>query len=341
MLTALAILALVTLGEPSLPPAGIAQVGVTCPVCRHSFEAFAIEETNQAAGIDRDLFARAIGPQPEFYRVSTCPGCLYSGYLSDFADDAVVPPFVVEQVQQAGRLTRPPGFTPDSGPRDIDASTRYVLAIQCYEWRQAGDEALAWLHLRASWVVRDMAAVVPRDDRLDRVIHFAQRWRPTSTPNRNPAEDELTMVTAAAVAAAEGRFTRFQEPFVRFFIAMLLRRHGENRHAVTRLDALTQNPLLLEPLRAAATRMAESIEAEQRHQRQALAHFERALLAEEVSPANRAAATYLAAELCRRLGREREAVRWFDGALADESLPAELRRWANEQRTAIARPEAQ
>lgn len=331
-------IALTAVTQTPLPLSGIGRQAVTCPVCGQAFDAFDILETNSSAGVDRDLFARAIGPQPEFYRVSTCPTCLYSGYLTDFTASGPIPPDVADKILKAHRLPRPAGITKTSDQREIDARDRYELAILCYQWRQRSDEALAWMHLRAAWVIRDTASVVPRTPRLERVMEFSRQWQPPRRPGANQADNELEIVTGAAAALAEGEFNRYQEPYVRFFLAMLLRKQGENREAGSLLAALKDDPLLEDTLRTAAERMAASIAVEQRHQREALACFERALLAEQIAPANRAVAAYLAGELCRRLNRDTEAARWFERAIAAGQLPPELKRWAQEQR-AWARPE--
>jgi len=315
-----------------LPLAGIGRQRVKCPVWGRPFEAFDVVEENTACGVDRDLFARAIGPQPEFYRISTCPSCLYSGYLTDFTAGGPVPPFVVERILRDHALPRPAGVTPESDPREIDARDRYALAIRCYEWRQRSDESLAWLHLRASWVVRDTASVAPRTPRLERVLALAQRWHPPRRAGANQADDELEIVTRAAASLAEGQFNRYQEPVVRFVVAMLLRKQGENRQAAPLLAALKDDVLLEEPLREAARTMVESIAAEQEHQRAAAARFQKALLSERMAEPNRAAALYLTGELYRRLGRDAEAIRWFDRALASGKLSPELLRWTRQQR---------
>ena len=46
---------------------------LTCPVCKQDFTGITCPQSNIRAGVDRDLFARGMGPQPEFYRIATCP----------------------------------------------------------------------------------------------------------------------------------------------------------------------------------------------------------------------------------------------------------------------------
>ncbi|HOA72268.1 MAG TPA: DUF2225 domain-containing protein [Phycisphaerae bacterium] len=320
-----------------LPLSLLGRHRLACPVCEQVFTALVVTHTNARGGVDRDLFARAVGPEPEYYRISTCPNCGYSGYLSDFAPDVVLPPDLRQRILKSPRLELPAGFTPDSDPRELDASDRYRLAIQCYRWGQKSDEAIGWLHLRASWIARDEGAMLPKDPRLARVMEYLERYRPElSDAGGNQRSVEMQMVSRALEALAIGQFNRYQKPYVELAVALILRRHGENRQAGPMLDRLIEYKSFSESLRQGIARMRESIQREREHQAEAVTCFERALLAGQVARANRGVACYLVGELCRRLGRDREAVRWYDEALRDASLPAEVRTWASEQRGEIA-----
>ena len=305
---------------------------LTCPVCQQTFATVACTQTNTRGGVDRDLFARALGPQPEFYRISTCPACGYSGYASDFGPDIQLPRDVQQKIRKQPGLRLPPGFTPDSDPRELDAADRYALAITCYQWRQKSDEALAWLHLRASWIGRDKGSALARDPRLERVFEYIERWWPTMHAEDNQADVEMQLAARITEALAAGRFNRYQRPYVELTLALILRRHGENRHAQPMLDHLAGSERFSDALREGIERMRASIVAERKQQQQAARHFERALLADQIEPANRGPACYLLAELYRRLDRDRDAIRWYDNALNDPALPADLQTWARQQR---------
>jgi len=320
------------------PLVGIERLTVTCPACGHAVDAFVAEEPDGSGGIDRDLFERATGPQPEFYRISTCPACLYSGYLTDFTAAGPLAPYFLERLLRHPKLQRPAGITPQSDPRDIHPLDRYDLAIACYRWRQCGDEAMAWLNLRASWVARDAGSVCPRTPRLERIIAYARRWEPPATEVPNPADRELHVATLASAALAEGRFNPFQAAFMRLYVGMLLRRHGENLEATAFLRTAQAETILEDELRQAARRALESIERERRYQREALTHLERAWLSEQVAPANRGPAAYVLGELNRRLGRDEEAMRWYGRVAAQPGAPDRIRLWAQEQERRIAHP---
>jgi len=320
-----------------VPRSKLTQASLQCPTCRQLFETVLCVNANTAGGVDRDLFARALGPQPEYYRISSCPHCGYSGYTSDFDERMVIPPDVRDKIMKTPGLSLPEGFTPTSDPRDLDAADRYKLALTCYRWRQQSDEALAWLHLRASWIARDEGSVLPQDPRLARVMKYIERWRPARQARENQADAEMQTATRMSEAIAVGEFNRYQRPYVELALAMILRRHGENRQAAPRLDELAGYGGFSKVLRDGIERMRASIVRERQHQRLTADYFERALLSEQVAPANQAPARYLLGELYRRLGRDDAAILWYEKALASPDLPANLKTWAR-QHKALCRP---
>jgi uncharacterized protein (DUF2225 family) len=319
-------------------PSQIGRVDVTCPVCSNAFSAYTILRSNTFGGVDRDLFARSIGAQVEFYRVSTCPRCAFSGHVSDFAADAFIPPFVVRQILD------PPGLAPDP-PIDDDAdqdriapAQRYRLAIACYKLLGRSEEARAWLAMRAAWVTRDTAAILPPAPPIPRLMAIGEAWLPPQETGANQADRELVLATEFAARLSEGRFVGGEEPAARAVLAMLLRLHGENAQSAELLESLFDEPRLPAPVREACRRMLESIDVEAMHQRDAAALLRRALFVGQVSEANRGPATYLLGELYRRLGDATEALTWFRKALAMDGLDPNLRAWTAEQMASIETP---
>lgn len=299
-----------------------------CPVCQQVFTTLSCSQTNTRGGVDRDLFARALGPEPEYYRISTCPRCGYSGYLSDFNSDVIITPDLRDRIMRVPKLMLPLGFTAKSDPRELDAMDRYRLAIQCYRWLQRSDEAMGWLNLRASWIARDEGSILPKDDRLARVMKYIERWRPFLPAGGNQLDVEMKLATRVVEALASGQFDRFQRPYVELAVALILRRHGENRQVEPMLDRLARYEGFDASLRKGVERMRDSIKLEREFQTEAAGCFERALLAGRIDAKNRGTAKYLLAELLRRIGRDREAERWYGEALSDKLLPQQARDWA-------------
>ncbi|UCG31784.1 MAG: DUF2225 domain-containing protein [Phycisphaerales bacterium] len=328
--------------QPADPPdevlpesSRVGRVRVTCPCCAFEFEALAVARTNTLAGVDRDLFARALGPQPVFYLVSACPRCYYGGYLEDFQPGVSLPPDVVSELTGADSPLRP-SVPLDAGTpqRDIPALVRYELAYECYRRLQRPDEALAWLCLRAGWVVREESSYPPPAERFERMVTYARRWLPPDTPGANLADRELIMCTRLAAAIAESHFNIYQRPYAELALAMFLRRHGENAPAEHLLVRLLDQQELPGLLTAFARRMHDSIELEQGWQRRGVRHLRRALHTRAVAPANEPVAVYLLGELHRRLGEPSRAGEFLDRALASPGLPPELRAWAEAQKSA-------
>lgn len=316
-------------------PSILGRTQLECPACHKSFTTIVCVRSNTRAGVDRDLFARSLGAQPEFYRISTCPHCGYSGYLADFDPSVTLMPDVANRILQSPGLKLPPGFGPGSDPSELDASVRYALAVTCYQWRQKSDEAIGWLYLRSSWVEREKGAHLPPDPRLRRALAYIERWRPALGSTDNQLDVEMKLAARASEALLTGRFTRYQRPYLELAVALILRRHGENTQAGSILRRLQQADanLFSEDLRTGMTAMQQSIIRERKHQEKAADAFERALLADLVSADNRPAAMYLLGELFRRLNHDAEAVKWFDRTLKEPDLPADLRGWAEEQRS--------
>jgi hypothetical protein len=328
----LGLLCTVGADQGELPLSLLARHELLCPICEEPFTTIVCRQSNTRGGVDRDLFSRAVGPQPVFYHISTCPRCGYSGYASDFEPGIQIAPDVREKIRTEPGLTLPEGFTADSDPRELDARDRYALAIQCYEWRHASDEAVGWLHLRASWVEREEGSGVPSTPRLKRVMEYIERWRPPLPPEGNQADVELQLTGRIAEQIAWGRFNRFQKPYLELVFALLLRRHGENRQAAPMLEKLARETHWPEPVREAIDRMRASIDRERKHQLRAAEHFERALRARLPKPENQAPGCYLLAELFRRLGQDARAADWYARALNDNQLSLHLRNWATQQR---------
>lgn len=314
----------------------LARKDTTCPVCRHTFKGVVLATIDSSAGVDRDLFARSAGPQPVFNRINTCPKCCYSGYLDDdFRRGIKFPKGFAARVRKLPKRYDGVEITPDIDQRMIPASVKYELAETCYRWRNMSAESMAWLCLRASWVARDVGSIMPKTPRLQRVMGFVERWLPPDRAELNQADRELRLTTHLAAELAEGRFSRYQKPFVQYVLAILLRRHGENVPFELLTPSEDMMPkLLLEQL----ARALETVQTERQWQRKALEHFVQAIDNKEVSPQNRGAALYLVGELHRRLGRPNRAGRYYDQALADPHIDNHLAQWAREQRAMLPAP---
>jgi hypothetical protein len=314
-------------------------ISLGCPVCDHAFETARLDSSDTRGGVGRDFFARALGAQPVYYLISTCPRCYYSGYLDDFQATGRADAALRQAIVQDRRLRPATAISPSMKQAEIPAATRYGLAAAVYSLRRAPPEAQGWLLLRWAWVVREDGSYLPPTLTLMQAMREIEPRLPEARRGANQAERELRAVNLLMADWQEGSFEPVLEPYVRLVLAMVLRRHGENVPARDLLsDAKPQVERALVP---AIERMLASIEEERRLLAMAREQFELAVTRNEIRPENRAAALYLLGELCRRLGDDPSARTWYDRALADPTLETSLRTWTYEQREllpAVAQP---
>lgn len=325
--------------SPARAQSALSMVGhktVTCPVCGAEFEAHAVLQTNTFGGVDRDFFARAVGPQPVAYRVSSCPTCAFSGYLDDFEATTQIPPDLADRFLTPPGL-RPAGIADDVSLNDLPAPQRYAMAIATYRLLNRSTEARAWLHLRASWAIRDQAHVPPTPP-VPLLFAWVETLLPPHTAGENQADRELMLATEVAARIGEGECLGPARSPAKLILAFLLRRHGENAAAQPLLAQLAADGSLSDPLRDAAIAMRDSIAQERAQQDEAVELFRRTLFVGGVTEPNLGPATYLVGELNRRLDRDREAISWYRRALETPGLPDDLKTWSAEQMRNIEAP---
>jgi len=312
---------------------GVNSVPVVCPVCDHAFEALRLETPGARGGVERDLFARALGAQPVAYLITTCPRCYYSGYLDDFQSTGRVDAALRKAIVKDHPLRPETPITAAMKQDEIPPTTRYALAAAVYRLRRAPAEAQGWLLLRWAWVVREDGSYLPPTSSLMQAMREIEPRLPEIRPGTNQADRELRAVNILTADWQEGSFDPELEPYVRLVIALVLRRHGENGAA--RALLVNTKRQVDPPLPAAIDRMIASMDEERRILAAAREQIERAVTRSEVKPENRPASLYLLGELCRRIDDDGNARTWFDRAIAEPALDGSLRVWAIEQRELI------
>lgn len=299
-----------------------------CPACDRKVGLAVVSFSGPNAGLDRDLFTRSTGPQPEFYLVNTCTHCGFSGYLADF--DLVLPEKLKDQIRKT--LRPPAGVTPKTPPQEVATLEKYGLAYQTFKILGRSDEAFAWLALRASWVARDLYCALPKHPEIVRVLLEAGKCVPPADNATNPADRELAQAGRLAAQLKSSSIPVQMQWSYDAVIALLYRRHGENQLAVAHIGPVLGSKQAPAALRENSLKMKESIATERYWQNLAADHFRQALLAGTIAAANRPVARYLLGELYRRLDRPQDAKTWLDQALRDPRLPPNLKQWAKEAR---------
>jgi hypothetical protein len=325
------ILALVSIlpcyAEKILPAGDVRWQTALCPACGKKVKlALITPASDSIASLDHDLFVRAVGPQPEFYLVNTCSNCYFSGYLNDF--DLVLPEKVKNQIKKILKPADP--IKPDTPQREIDTLDKYELAYQTFKVLGRSDEAFGWLTLRASWVARDLHCNLPKSSEIRTVLEEAAKLLPPPDKSVNPADREILQakkLQELAEVSSTSSKTQWASDAV---IALLYRRHGENKSALPFIDRILGNKNAPAPLRDNFLKMKQSIGAERYWQGLAVEHFTQAIMAGTITPDNKPTAKYLLGQLCYYLDRKDDARLWLNEALIDKNLPPHLAKWARE-----------
>lgn len=299
-----------------------------CPICDKKIALAIVSPLGVNAGVDHDLFIRALGPQPEFYLVNTCPNCHFSGYLTDF--ELVLIPGDRERIKQ--RLKPIKSIDPDAKPQEIETLDKYDLAWQTFQILDRSDEAMAWLALRASWVCRDQYCNLPRDPLLARVFREAGELVPAPDEKTNPADRELAQADKLAENLNNTTTAKQERWAYNAAIGLLYRRHGENSRALPYLESALTDTQTPRPVVKNIQQMKKSINNELSWQQRAAESFRQALDDRKISRENQSIATYLLGQLYHRLGKKDLAKRWLKKAMMDAELPPTLVEWARTTR---------
>jgi len=317
-------------GEPPAPN-DVRWQEARCPVCRKVGRVGFLTPPDVFSGIDSDLFFRAVGPQPEFYLIDTCPVCYFSGYVSDF--DLVLPDKVKEELRKT--LKPAHSISPSAKQQEIETLDKYELAWQTFSILGRSDEAFAWLAIRASWVARDLYSVMPKHPEVAKVLVEAGKLLGPPKASTNPAEREVLQARKLELLAQGLPSGAKNEWSYKAVIALLYRRHGENSAAEPYIHDVLGDKHTPPAIRDTFIKMKQSLVAEAYWQELAADRFSQAISKGTISPQNKTAAKYLLGQLYFRLGRHEEANRWLNEALVDRRLPENLTKWAKETQKRI------
>ncbi|MCX7703258.1 MAG: DUF2225 domain-containing protein [Planctomycetota bacterium] len=114
-----------------------------CPVCGEKFETTTVASTNQMI-MHTDFRPVAMGIQPYFFFVHTCPYCYYSAYDDGFEED--IDPETAEAIKFQMQPWRERFSSLEPTP-----SYKYLLAALCAEARELAFTTVADLYLRGAW----------------------------------------------------------------------------------------------------------------------------------------------------------------------------------------------
>lgn len=134
---------------------GIFERDEKCPICATKFKVRMVKPSHvKPTTRDSDFCQHYEGLNPLLYDVWVCPECLYAAKRKEFLD---MKPVAKKKLQEA--LLRNKGVPKSvnfSEYRDINSAIyAFELAVPCYEIKEASDEVLAGLNMRAAWLCRE------------------------------------------------------------------------------------------------------------------------------------------------------------------------------------------
>lgn len=137
-----------------------------CPICNHTVTIQQITSTNTFGGQDTDFRSHAVGFDPVHIMIASCSNCGYS----DFNNFFYKPRPLSDEVKQLIRDHLSPL------PEDqITPDVAYRHAAQIAIWRDAPNEEIASLFLRAAWCAADLNNVEDEIDSRKRAVAYFER----------------------------------------------------------------------------------------------------------------------------------------------------------------------
>lgn len=128
---------------------------------------------------DTDFCQNYEGLSPLYYDVWVCPECLYAAKRKEFLDvKPVAKKKLKEALLQNKGLTKAFNF---HAHRDVNSAVAsFELAVPCYELKEASDEVIAGLYIRAAWLCREVKQTAREIEYLKKAIehylHFFE-WK--------------------------------------------------------------------------------------------------------------------------------------------------------------------
>jgi len=271
-----------------------------CPLGDTQVRVFSKVSANTHGGWDSDLAAYSTKGQWREYALATCPDNLFTLYGADME--------VTLTEDQKGALSKRltelvAAYSLSSG--DVETWERYLIAGEMYKILGKDARFLSQLYLEASWVARDEAVGV-----------YIGLEGPTAARER--LDQGATELAAKPLPPA-------QRKVVLYNLLRVAHRGGFFAERDAYLEAFEAEALDAEEREAAERFKRYALDVEPRLQRLAVKQLRAYLGTEPDDAIEVARATYLLADLARRLDETNEAVRGYALVLSMSSAPKELR----------------
>ena len=288
------------------------KVELACPLCGEKVTGMVIMSTNTFGGTDSDFLQRAVGAQPILITPIVCGNCYYAGHRADFDKEVKLSDDVKKKLRE--NLKPPVAVKKGGDARDLPPWARYDLIAQHYAITIEKPETIAHCYLCAAWSVRLTAELpqtnLPKVDQ-EKVDAYAEKIKKQDDESRAQHGVRLGTELSRMLETVPDKDKRI----VGLSAIGVLRGYGENALAEDTLKRLGKS-MPKKDFQSLEKQLSESIGLERTYQKKALPLFEK--LAADKSNQQQAVLMYLCGELHRRLGQPKEALAWYDKALAEK-----------------------
>lgn len=125
---------------------------VLCPCCEVTFPSPMLMSTNTFGGQSTDFHSRAVGDDPLWYVLGTCPTCGFTDYTNKLERGV--------RLTEATKAKIWDEIAPQMQNHRPDVATQFVMAAQIAIWEHQDASVIGNHFLRAAWCSRDQAQEV-------------------------------------------------------------------------------------------------------------------------------------------------------------------------------------
>lgn len=279
-----------------------------CPICNYEFEVYIIDNPDTLGKQDTDFLIRSFYSNPIANTIWTCPKCYFSALPQDFLHDN----FKIQSQLQLNKINIEKDLNSIT-QNDIPAWLKYENAIIYYKSIKASDSFITSLHIKASWACRlDSIDYTTKMDEIGQKI-FKEFFKTANTSFEVYYEKMAYMINQKLQSKA---FPINEINDWKLVYADFLRKSGNHIKASTILQNLKSHNSFYKEHKLQIDQSIFICEKEKYHQTAALSYLVKELSSnKDLNPETKYNMLYMAGELSRRTGNNKDALTWFKKAI--------------------------
>ena len=279
-----------------------------CPICNYEFEAYIIDKPDTLGKQDTDFLTRSFYSNPIANTIWICPKCFFSALPQDFLHNN----FKIKSQLQLNKINLKKDLNLVT-QNDIPAWLKYENALIYYKSIKANDSFITNLHIKASWACRlESIDYTTEMDEIGQKI-FKEFFKSANTSFEVYYEKMAHMIyeklQSKAVPINKINIWKLVQ-------ADFLRKSGNHLKAYPILQNLKSVKSFYKEHKPQIDRSMFLCEKEKYHQKSALSYLVKELSSNSsLNTETKYNMTYLAGELSRRIGNDKDAIAWFKKAI--------------------------